>query len=75
MTTRNKKIALIIGAGLVLVISIVGALEIARTAPLVVVGLLACGGLILLALRIRANRKAKVIFGFYVATKEILIDG
>jgi hypothetical protein len=43
--------------------------------PIVAVGLVALGLLVVLGFRIRANRKTKVIFGFYVAANEILVDG
>src|SRR5882724_13433298 len=75
MTARHKKLAIRIGAGVLIVVAIVGALEIVRVAPLVIAGLAGVGLLVLLTLRFRANRKTKVIFGFYVATNEILVDG
>ena len=75
MTPSHKKLAIRIGAGVVIVAVILGALEIVRVAPLVVVALGGVGLLIFLALKFRANRKAKVIFGFYVAANEILVDG
>src|SRR4030095_15218127 len=43
--------------------------------PIIAVGLVALGLLLVIAFRIRANRKTKVIFGFYVAANEILVDG
>jgi hypothetical protein len=75
MTINRKKVALIIGAALVLIVGIVGAAKIARLGLAVIIGLLAVGFVVLLALKIRANRKTKVIFGFYVAANEILVDG
>ena len=75
MTPNRKKIAIRLGAGVVIVAAIVGALVIVRAMPIIAVGLVALGLLVVLALRIRANRKTKVIFGFYVATNEILVDG
>lgn len=75
MTASHKKLAIRIAAGVVIVGVIVGIVEIARVAPLIIVGLVALGFLVFLALRIRANRKTKVIFGFYVAANEILVDG
>lgn len=75
MTASHKKLAIRIGAGVVIVAVIVGVLAFVRVALLVVVALGAVGFLIFLALRFRANRKTKVIFGFYVAANEILIDG
>ena len=75
MTTRQKKLAIRLGAGVVIVAAIVGVLLIMRAVPIVAVGLVALGLLVLLAFKIRANRKTRVIFGFYVAVNEILVDG
>jgi hypothetical protein len=75
MTSNRKKLTLTIGVGLLLVAGIVGAVEFARLASAVIVGVLAVGLFVVVALKIRANRKTKVIFGFYVAANEILIDG
>src|SRR5258705_13530988 len=43
--------------------------------PIIAVGFVALGLLVVLAFRIRANRKTKVFFVFYVAVNEILVDG
>lgn len=75
MTARQKKLAIRIGAGVVIVALAVGLWTVARVAPLVILALAGIGFLIFLALRLRANRKTKVIFGFYVAANEILVDG
>ena len=75
MNPNRKKIATRLGAGVVIVAAIVGALVIVRAMPIVAVGFVALGLLVVLAFRIRANRKTKVIFGFYVAANEILVDG
>jgi len=75
VTPNRKKIAIKLGAGIVVVAAIVGVLVIVRAMPIIAVGLVALGLLVVLALRVRANRKTKVIFGFYVATNEILVDG
>jgi hypothetical protein len=75
VTPNRKKIAIRLGAGIVTVAAIVGVLVIVRAMPIIAVGLVALGLLVVLAFRIRANRKTKVIFGFYVATNEILVDG
>ena len=64
-----------VGAGIVIVAAIVSVLVIVRAMPIIAVGLVALGLLVVLAFRIRANRQTKVIFGFYVATNEILVDG
>jgi hypothetical protein len=75
VTANQKKIAIRLGAGVVIVAAIVGALVIVRAMPIIAVGFVALGLLVVLAFRIRANRKTKVIFGFYVAANEILVDG
>lgn len=75
MTASRKQLAMRIGAGVVMVAAIVGVWEIVRVASLVVAGLLAVGFLIFLAVKTRANRRTRVIFGFYVAANEILLDG
>ena len=53
----------------------IAALALLRRAPIILIALLGLGVLVVLILKIRANRKTKVIFGFYVAANEILIDG
>jgi len=75
MTTNRKRLALILGAALVLVAGIVGLLQFARLLPAVIAGMLAIGLVVVVALKIRASRKTKVIFRLYVAANEILIDG
>jgi hypothetical protein len=75
MTPSQKKWAIRLGAGVVIVAVIVGAFAVVRAAPLILAGLAAVGLLVLLAFKIRANRRTKVIFGFYVAANEILVDG
>ncbi|MEP6819098.1 MAG: hypothetical protein ABJA18_06160 [bacterium] len=75
MTTSQKRLAIRLGAGVVVVAAIVGVLLIVRAVPIVAVGLVALGLLVLLAFKIRANRKTKVIFGFYIAANEILVNG
>jgi hypothetical protein len=75
VTPNRKQIGIRIGAGVVIVAAIVGVLVIVRAMPIIAVGLVALGLLVVLAFRIRANRKTKVIFGFYVAANEILVDG
>ena len=52
----------------------IAAFGIVRKTPIILVGLVALGLLVLIALKIRANRKTKVIFGFYIAANEILVD-
>jgi hypothetical protein len=75
VTPNRKKNAIRLGAGVVIVAAIVSALVIVRAMPIIAVGLVALGLLVVIAFRIRANRKTKVIFGFYVAANEILVDG
>jgi hypothetical protein len=75
VTPNRKRIAIRIGAGVVIVAAIVGVLVVVRAMPIIAVGVVALALLVVLAFRIRANRKTKVIFGFYVAANEILVDG
>jgi hypothetical protein len=75
MTASKKKLAIRVGAGVVVVAAIVGVLEIVRFAPVVIAGLIVIGFLVFVALKLRANRKIKVIFSFYVTANEILVDG
>jgi hypothetical protein len=75
MTANQKKLAIRLGAGVVIVATIAGVLLIVRATPIIAIGLLVPVLLVFLAFRIRANRKTKVIFGFYVAANEILVDG
>ena len=75
MTPNRKKLAIRLGAGGVIVAAIVGVLVIVRAMPIIAVGLVGLGLLVVLAFRIRANRKTKVIFAFYIAANEILVDG
>ena len=75
MTTRHKKWVIGLGAGVVVIAIVVGALQLVRAAPVVILAVVALGLLVFLALKIRANRKTKVIFHFYVAANEILMDG
>jgi hypothetical protein len=75
MTTSHKNLAIKTGTGVLVIALIIGTWEMVRVAPIIIVGVVAVGLLVLLALRIRANRKTKVIFGFYVAANEILLDG
>ncbi len=74
MTARQKELALKLGAGAVIVGAVVGVFVAVRR-PIIAVILVALGLLVFIAFRIRANRRTRVIFGFYVAANEILIDG
>ncbi len=75
MTTSHKDLAMKIAAAVVIVAVLVGLFEVVRAVPLVVVALGGVGLLILLALKLRASRNTQVIFGFYLAANEILVDG
>src|SRR4029079_16313878 len=74
MTTKQKKWAIRAGAAIVVIAIIVGVWELIR-APIIIVWVAALGLLVLMALKIRASRKTKVIFRFYVDANEILMDG
>lgn len=75
MTTSRKKLAIRLGGVVIIVAVIVGALVVLRAMPMIAIGLVGLGLLVVLAFRIRANHRTKVVFGFYVAANEILIDG
>jgi len=75
MTTRQKKWVIGLGAGVVVIAIVMGALQLVRVAPVLILAIVGLGLLVVLALKIRANRKTKVIFRFYVAANEILMDG
>jgi hypothetical protein len=75
MTTRQKKWVIGLGAGVVVIAIVMGALQLVRVLPVMILATVGLGLLVVLALKIRANRKTKVIFRFYVAANEILMDG
>jgi hypothetical protein len=75
MTASHKKLAIRIGAGILIVALFVGVWNLVRVTSILIAGVVGVGLLLFVAFRIRANRKTKVIFGFYVAANEILIDG
>jgi hypothetical protein len=75
ITASQKRLAIRVGAGVVIVATIVGVLKIVRSAPVVLVVVAVVGLLTLVVLKLRANRRTKVIFGFYVRANEILTDG
>jgi len=75
MTKRQKKWVIGLGAGVVVIAIVMGALQLVRVAPVMILAIVGLGLLVVLALKIRANRKTKVIFRFYVAANEILMDG
>jgi len=74
MTVRQKKWVIRLGAGVVVIAIVVGALQLVRAASVLILAIVSLGVLVVLALKIRANRKTKVIFRFYVAANEILMD-
>jgi len=53
----------------------IAAFDVLRRSPLILAALAAIGLIVVVVLKIRASRKTKVIFGFYVAANEILVDG
>ena len=75
MTKRQKKWVIGLGAGVVVIAIVMGALQLVRVAPVMILAIVGLGLLVVVALKIRANRKTKVIFRFYVAANEILMDG
>jgi len=75
MTASHKKLAIRIGAGVMIIAAIIGVSEIVRVAPIVVVALAVVGFLAFVGFKLLAYRKTKVIFGFYVAANEILVHG
>jgi hypothetical protein len=72
--TQNKWTIGIVGA-VIIIAGAITALAVVRRVPSILVALIGLGVLVVLILKIRANRRTKVIFGFYVATNEILIEG
>ena len=72
--TQNKWTIRIVGAAIIIAGAIT-ALAVVRRVPIILVAVIGLGVLVVLILKIRSNRKTKVIFGFYVTTNEILIDG
>jgi hypothetical protein len=74
MTIRQKKWVIRLGAGVVVIAIVLGALQLVRATPVMILAIVALGLLVVLALKIRANRKTKVIFRFYVAANEMLMD-
>jgi hypothetical protein len=75
MTTNQKKWVVRAGAGVVVVAVIFGLSQLVWATPLILVWVAGLGLLVLIALKVRANRKTKVIFRFYVEANDILRDG
>jgi len=72
--TQRKWTMRLVGLAIVVAMAI-AAFEVLRRSPLILVALAAIGLIVVVVLKIRASRKTKVIFGFYVAANEILVDG
>lgn len=75
MTVTQKKWTIRIVGAAIIIAGAITALAVVRRVPIILVALIGLGVLVVLILKIRASRKTKVIFGFYVAANEILIDG
>jgi hypothetical protein len=74
MTVTQRKWTIRIVAAAIIIAGAITALAVVRRVPIILVALIGLGVLVALILKIRANRKTKVIFGFYVAANEILVD-
>lgn len=74
MTGSQKQWTIRITGAAIIVAGAITALAVLRRVPIILVALIGLGVLVLLILKIRANRKTKVIFGFYVRANEILTD-
>lgn len=59
----------------IVIVCAIAAFEFVRKTPIILVALVALGLLVAVVLKVRANRKTKVIFGFYLAANEVLVDG
>ena len=75
MTVTQRKWTLRLVALAIVAAMAFAAFEVLRRSPLILVALAAIGLIVVVVLRVRASRKTKVIFGFYVAANEILVDG
>ena len=74
MTTRQKKIAIVIAGAMLLVIAVVGVIELARMTLIAIAGLLVVGVVLFLVFKIRAKRKTKTVFGFTLLLRRA-VDG
>lgn len=74
MTANHQKLAKAVfsAVALVGVIVIVAVLKIGGVAPLIIVGIVGVGFMLLVAVKIRGRRKTETIFGFYVAAEDAL---
>ena len=75
MTLTQRKWTIRIGGLAIVIACAIAAFAVVRSTPIVLVALLALGLLVVVVLKIRASRRTKVIFGFYVAANEILVNG
>jgi hypothetical protein len=75
MTVTQNKWTIRIAGAAIIIAGVIAALAAVRRVPIILVALIGLGLLVVLILKIRASRKTKVIFGFYVAANEILVDG
>jgi hypothetical protein len=71
--TQRKRTTWIVGAA-VIIATVMSAFAVVRRWPLILVDMAVGGLIVFVVLKIRANRKTKVIFGFYVTANEILVD-
>jgi len=75
MTVTQRKWTMRLVALVIVVAMVIAAFEVLRRSPLILAALAAIGLIVVVVLKIRASRQTKVIFGFYVAANEILVDG
>ena len=75
MTTTQRKWTIRIGGAAIAIAFAIAAFEIVRKTPIILVALVGLGLLVAVVLKVRANRKTRVIFGFYVTANEILVNG
>jgi hypothetical protein len=75
MTDTQRKWTMRLIALAIVVAMAIAAFEVLRRSLLILVALAAIGLIVVVMIKIRAGRKTKVIFGFYVAANEILVDG
>jgi len=74
MTVSQRKwIIRIVGAALIIAAAL-AALAFVRRFPMILIALIGLGVVVFLVFKMRASRKTRVIFGFYVAANEILVD-
>jgi|ERR1043166_1307450 hypothetical protein len=74
MTVTQKKWIIRIAGAAIVIAAAITALVVVRRFPFILIALIGLGALVFLILKVRAQRKTKVIFDFYGAANEILID-